>query len=237
MNVPTGLAQAGRFPTTSRIKYVTPGEIFSLDEDYIKSVRSNYLVGQYDTSRLINQVKVNFHVSNPNVTLSLNSSSSIYSLDASDSANGNYTLYINFASASSANMVLPYSVNFPDNLSPGDTIAIDASAETTYWQPEGAPLTIQFANQQTITYSVLETGEDVTIGWSTLNPNNAGAANDISVNSAIEEGANMEGVLGYGYINNRGSADSNSKTVHLTFDTNVLGVTALLLPCSPGGRI
>lgn len=234
VNVPTGLAQPGRFAVTTRTKYVTPGETFSRDEDYIKVLRSSFVADQYDTQRLIKQVKVNFHVSNPSVVIELGTTSSTYSLDDSDKNNGNYTLYVNFSSISTGNISpLLYKVIFPDSLSPGDTITINATAETTYWQPGNGSSTIPFGNQQVITYSVLPDGEDVTVGWSSLNPENTGTANNINVNSAIEEGINSVGVLGYGYINNRGSSDSNTKSVHLTFDTSVLGVMGLMLPCSP----
>ena len=59
----------------------------------------------------------------------------------------------------------------------------------------------------------------------------------MNYNSTARVEKYSQGSLGIGYINNKGSVDSNDKTIRFTFDNNVLGVLAVELSCSPNSRI
>ena len=49
----------------------------------------------------------------------------------------------------------------------------------------------------------------------------------MNYNSTARVEKYSQGSLGIGYINNKGSVDSNDKTIRFTFDNNVLGVLAV----------
>ena len=237
VNVPTGASIGGLFALPNPTNYVGAGSTFSANKDYIRSSRSNYVNGSYySVTRLITKVKFVFHVDGK-ATLNLTTTSKRYTFDNSDAANGNYVITYKPDAASTGYFSIPYSITFAEDAAPGEVITVTANGETSYWQPGSPDITLEHRNTQTAKYVISPEEEDVTIGWNTLDPTKAGSAHDTSVDSPVFEGEQMTGMLGYGYVNNRGSKDSAPKMAHITFDANVLGVMMLELPCSPGGSI
>lgn len=237
VNVPTGASIGGQFAASSPTNYVGAGSTFSINKDLIRTSRSHYVhTSYYAVTRLITRIRFTFHVDG-NATIQLTSTNDEYSLDDSDSVNGNYVITYTPESAVTGNLTIPYSVSFSEHAVPGEVITITATGETTLWQPNSPDVTLAHRNSQTARYIIVANEEDVTVGWSTLDPANIGSAHDTSANSPVREGEQMTGVLGYGYINNRGNTDSAPKKAHITFDTDVLGVMMLRLPCSPSGSI
>lgn len=237
INVPTGMSTGGLFVTSNPVNYVGAGSTFSLNKNYIRSSRSNYVMSSYYTvERLITKVKFSFHVEGK-ATIQSTATDEQFVFDDSDAANGNYTITYIPKAVTDGYFVIPYSVSFAEDAVPGETITITATGETSHWQPDGPDLTLQHRNSQTAEYIVLPNDEDVTIGWSTLDPENVGSAHDTTASSPVGSGEGMTGILGYGYVNNRGNADSAPKKIHATFDTTVLGVMMLELPCTPNGTI
>ncbi|MBR3131461.1 MucBP domain-containing protein [Candidatus Saccharibacteria bacterium] len=238
VNVPTGVSIGGQFATSTPTNYVGAGSTFSVNKDYIRTSRSNYVLSShYNVTRLITKIKFTFHIEGNAIIQSTATDSEQYSFDSSDAANGNYILTYTPNTAITGNLAIPYSVTFSENAMPDEVITITATGETSYWQPGSPDITIAHRNTQTAKYIILPNAEDVTVGWNNLDPANIGTANNINVNSPVREGEGMTGVLGYGYVNNRGNADSSPKKAHITFDTAVLGVMMLRLPCTPRGRI
>lgn len=237
VNVPTGVSIGGLFVASDPVNYVGAGSTFSINKDYIRTSRSHYVhTSYYTVTRLITRIRFTFHVDGK-ATIQLTSTDDEYSLDGSDAVNGNYVITYAPESAVTGNLTIPYSVSFSEDAVPGEIVTITATGETSFWQPDGPDIDLVHRNSQTAQYIIVSNEEDVTVGWNTLDPSNSESAHDISANSPIQEGEQMTGILGYGYVNNRGNADSVPKRAHLTFDTDILGVMMLRLPCSPGGSI
>ena len=237
VNVPTGVSIGGLFFASDPVNYVGAGSTFSINKDYIRSARSHHVhTSYYAVTRLITRIRFTFHVDG-NATIQLTSTDDEYSLDDSDAVNGNYVITYAPESAVTGSLTIPYSVSFPEDAVPGEIVTITATGETSFWQPEGPNITIAYNNSQNARYIIVSNEEDVTVGWNTLNPANSGSAHNISVNSPVRSVEQMTGALGYGYVNNRGNLDSAPKIAHMTFETDVLGVMMLRLPCSPSSSI
>ncbi len=239
VNVPGGASIGGMFASANPTIYVGAGSTYTLNKDYLRTARPCYVntASAYLVPRLITQIKFSMHVEGKAV-MQLNTTDTQFTFDDSDSSNGNYVFTYNPTVATDGVLGIPYALIFSDELTEGETVVVTGVGETSYWQPDGSTLTLAFRNSQTATFVTLPTDSDgVTVGWNTLSPSNEGSAHDINVNSPVRESERMTGILGHGYVNNRGATDSVVKKAKMTFDTDVLGVMLVRLPCSPNGTI
>ena len=237
VNVPDGLSKGGRFYTASRKLYVKSGETYQTNDGYYRLIRSGHVIGQYDVKRLIKNTIFNFHVSDPAVKIALLNPGSTWSIDDSGAANGDYVITNTFTSASNGSITVPCAYVIPEEAEDGAIYTIKATAETTYYEPDGTERTLNFSNAQTITLEVLPNKGLVTIGWADLNPANSATAHDVGFSATSSSEPYAQGSLGVFRINNKGSSDSEALRARLSFDTDVLGVMAVEIGCGPGATI
>ena len=237
VNVPDGLSKGGRFYTASRKLYVKSGETYQTNDGYYRLIRSGHVIGQYDVKRLIKNTTFNFHVSDPAVKIALLNPGSTWSIDDSGAANGDYVITNTFTSASNGSITVPCAYVIPEEAEDGAIYTIKATAETTYYEPDGTERTLNFSNAQTITLEVLPNKGLVTIGWADLNPANSATAHDVGFSATSSSEPYAQGSLGVFRINNKGSSDSEALRARLSFDTDVLGVMAVEIGCGPGTTI
>ena len=240
VNDPAGASTPGIYFSGSFSKYIVPGSTYAGAEGYNKYIRANHAASTYDVARLVTEVRLRLSVNNPAATIRLTTTDARYSLDDSDAANGNYVLTYRPGVASNASYYVPYSITFPDDLNPGDTVIMTNTGETDQWQVDGTIKTVSFRNTQTQKFMVPPSGELVTIGYNSLNPSDPTTSFDMvagSVTYPSDSGTEINGGIGYAYINNRGGSDSAEKRIRFKFDTTILGVMMVRMPCGPGATI
>jgi hypothetical protein len=114
VNVPTNYSTGGNFVSGSLNRYVKADNDYTSDFNSEKTIWFGYLNDAwYATQRLIKKVEIHFAVSNPAVQLKLTNTSSVYNLDTSDAANGNYVFSYNPEVANAMTMTMPYAVVVP----------------------------------------------------------------------------------------------------------------------------
>lgn len=232
VNIPTGLSTSGRFYRSITL-YAMQGQDYQSDTNYYRRIESQYVIGRYDMKRIIQSISMNIHVDNPKAKIKLSTSDEQYALDDSDMANGNYKLTYTPNQTVNGVFNVPYYVSFDDDIEAGTTVVVTFSdGNTTFWNPYGDDVTTTFTNSATITFKILNPEGEVTVGSNTLNPETARAVSH-NATSAIFDQENEIGILGYTYVNNRGSSDSAPQTAKLSFDTEVLGVMAVNIVCAP----
>ncbi len=237
VNAPLNASAPGKFHQPNYTYFVSAGSTYSTNEGYNKLIRASWAGGAYDVKRLATQARIYLHVENSAATLQLTTTDVRYSLE--DKGNGDYILYYTPTAASNMDFTAPFGVVVPNDAVGGSTITLTGRGETDYWQIGGGTRTVDFQNTWTLKLRVAPTDEKVTIGYNSLNPDPTFTAQNLNVTTRVPVAPQeeMTGVLGYNYINNRGSQDSAPKTVKMTFDTEVLGVMMVRLSCTPGGTI
>lgn len=238
VEAPTNASTGGSFVGGDTSRYVKAGSSYRDNFDNEKNVYLGFLNGYYATQRMIKKVEIRFHVTEPSVRLQSTSSSSTIRLDDSDASNGNYVFTYTPNAIGNNLQTLPYAVIIPSSDSDLSEFAITETGKTTYWQVDGSDKEVEFINTRTIDYHILPDDEDgVTVGLNSLDPSDSRKAFDITVASKIDDKEQLTGLLGYGFVNNRSSNDSPEKEIHMTFDTDVIGVQLLRLVGVPNGTI
>lgn len=237
VNVPDSASTGGRFYQTSKTIYVKSGSTHQSYEGYYRLTRGSYVAGNYGTRRLIKEVKYTLTVDDPSAEIVLSGANSMWAIDSSGSDDGVYVITYSPTSATDASVAVPYAIKIPADADSGKRYVVSGVGETSYYLTDGTTRTVPFANTQKITFEVLPNSEMVTIGWSDLNPQNSNSANNINYESSVYVAEYSQGVLGVGYVNNKGSQDSARKRIRMTFDTDVLGVMGFDMGCEPSSTV
>ena len=239
VNAPTNESVGGAFFKGSFDHYVKAGTVYDGNENYNKLIRASYVDGVYNVSRLVQEARLYLHVDKPEARIELSTDDTHFAIDDSGAADGDYVIYYRPTVASNAEFNAPWKITIPESM-PGNTVVtIVSRGETDHWQPDGSTKTIEFRNQQRTRITTLSSGENVTVGLSSLDPSFDGTAFDVDASTRVFAAPpeNETGILGYGYINNRGAEDSKPKTIRIKYDTDILAVMGFRLACTPGGSI
>ena len=177
-------------------------------------------IGRRGVKRLVKESKITMTVDDPamKIVLTTNSSNTVYSIDNSRADEGVYVITRTPSVAIEDGAALPYAVVIPEDAEPGKIYTVTSTGDTVSYQVDGVSDRVPFANRQVVQYEVLPNEEDVTIGWSSKDPSNVGSAHDTRYNSTVYADGYSQGMLGVGYINNRGSEDSTPKRMRMEFD-------------------
>ncbi|MCR5572983.1 MAG: hypothetical protein K6F57_04410, partial [Candidatus Saccharibacteria bacterium] len=237
VSVPDSLSTGGRFYATSRKLYVKAGETYKTNNGYYRMLRSSFVIGQHDVKKLIKDIKISFHVSDPAVRIVLSNPADTYSIDNSNAAVGDYVITYTSNEAFNGSITIPYAFVIPNDAEDGTIYTVNGTAKTTYYKPDGSERVLDFVNTQNITLEVLPNEELVTIGWSDLDPSKLDTSHDVNFGTTVPPEPYSQGVLGVFRVNNKGSIDSKTLMARITFDTDVLGVMALEIGCGPGNIV
>ena len=237
VNVPSGVSTGGKYHVSSRKIYVMPGTTHQSYEGYYRLARGCFVNSEYDVKRLIKSITYYMSVSDPAAKIVLQGANDTWSIDDSDAENGNYVITKTFTSSTSGGLAIPYAIVIPEDAEGGKVYQLRNTGKTTYWQENGEDLTVDFASGQVISFEVLPSGESVTLNWGNLDPAETSKVRNIDYSTAVRTEKYSQGPLGVGYVNNKGSVDSNSKTIKMSFDNSVLGVLAIEPACSPNGTV
>ena len=235
VSAPQGRNPGGCFNKTSQHIYVKSGETHQSYENYYRRIYYTLIKGRRGVKRLVKESKITMTVDDPamKIVLTTNSSNTVYSIDNSRADEGVYVITRTPSVAIEDGAALPYAVVIPEDAEPGKIYTVTSTGDTVSYQVEGVSDRVPFTNRQVVQYEVLPNEEDVTIGWDSKDPSNVGSAHDTRYNSTVYADGYSQGMLGVGYINNRGSEDSAPKRMRMEFDTSVLGVMGVGLACEP----
>ncbi len=234
VSVPTGATTPGNYHGINRILYVPTNTEFQTNEGLYRRVTA-YVVANYDqVGRLYTQMSFKITVSDPRAIIGLNADNNRWSLDSSDAANGNYTITFTPDDVFHGVYDVPYTITFSNSIPANTEVQLEYhDGHILMWTPSGTD-DISFGGSKVIKFVTLPNEANVAVGQGTLNPSLA--TNTTQENNKTSVGLQREeiGILGYSYINNRGSTDSTAQTLELNFNTNgnnAFGVMAVALPC------
>lgn len=213
------------------------------------------LQGNGGFARIISSATITYHVDSQthsansvtadHVSMGIVGGSSGWSLDSSDSTNGNYTY--NYSGGASEGYIIPWQITAlgTGNWTAGDRIDIGVTQATvTYAQYPGAtcvsdPVTANISERANILSMLYCASADEHVYTGYISPIAAGqnTSNFYSMTQELSALKEETGTLGIFYAGNNGGADSNPKTLEMHFDSDAYGVMALDLPLSQGTAV
>ena len=237
VSVPTGATTPGNYHGSNRTLYVSRGIDYQTNENLYRRVTAYVVAGYDQVVRLYTQMSFKLTVSDPRAIIKLNADNNLWSIDSSDSANGNYTITFTPETAVHGVYNVPYTINFSNSIPVGTEVQLEYhDGHVLMWTPSGIN-DISFGGSNTVKFVTLPDEASVAVGQSTLNPNLATSTTQNNNKTSVGLQREEIGTLGYSYINNRGSTDSTPQTLELNFNTNgntTFGVMAVVIPCGQG---